>query len=670
MAYKVDKDLQVYQNLVKQPDRFEEGFGAKTIIGAIFLGFLMVPATIYLTLFIGGGLGGAPQWVTLILFAEVIKRSMKSLRQQEIFILFYMTGIVMGAGGSANGLIWLQYYVRSPAAIAYGVAPEIPSWVAPSRDALEAAGRTFFTHGWLTPILLMFGMMIVNRIDNFGLGYALYRLTVDVEKLPFPLAPAGALGITALAETRETTDRWKWRCFSLGGVLGLGFGAINLGLPAVTGAIFGKPVMIFPLPFLDLTPSAERVFAAVPIAITFDLGYVFTGMVLPFWAVVAQLITFIVTLILNPQLQKYGLLPTWRPGMGVVDAGFSNHLDFYLSFGIGLMIAIFVVSLGPILKPLIVGRAKQVKGEEKDLARQPIWTILTHRNRERGDLSIITALVIYVVSTLLYMLVCLWLMPGDPVTGKGKFPFLFFLGFGFIYQPIISYINAKLTGIVGQSVSIPMIREASFILSGYQGAALWFAPIPLNDYGGSASSFKTLELTGTKLGSVIKTEVFILPVIIITTLLFSELIWRLAPVPSEQYPYTQLIWHQQALNTALVHSSTLEGQSPFLEAIKPDIIAWGGGIGLSLFAGLRFIGVPTYLVYGLVRGIGGGGPGVIFELIGAFMARYYFEKRFGIENFKRYIMVILMGYSAGVGLIGMGSVAIALISKSISTLTY
>jgi hypothetical protein len=51
------------------------------------------------------------------------------------------------------------------------------------------------------------GAQIIQRIDHFGLGYALYRITSDVEKLPFPMAPVGALGTMALAESTE--DRKK-----------------------------------------------------------------------------------------------------------------------------------------------------------------------------------------------------------------------------------------------------------------------------------------------------------------------------------------------------------------------------------------------------------------------------------------------------------------------------
>lgn len=675
MAQMIDKELEQYQRLVKVPDKFQDGFGVKTVIGAVFMGFLMVPGTIYLGLFMGGSLGGAAQWVTVILFAEVVKRSMKTLREQEIFVLFYMTGMVLSV---PFPLLWNQYFVQSPAAIGFGVATEIPSWVAPQKAVLDQYGRTFFTVEWMKPLLFMTGMLLIGRIDHFGLGYALYRWTAHVEKLPFPMAPVGALGVSALAETRHNTERWRWRCFSLGGVMGLAWGVIYTGIPAFTGAVMGSPVKIVPIPWLDLTPalSTERSLPAVPLNLLFDFSLILVGMVIPFWAIMGGLAGWIITLIANPMLYRAGVLTTWRPGMGVVDTTFSNHMDFYLSFGIGLMLAIFLVGLVPVFKPLlrIFRPAPTVDPNAAAQLRGFAWFkhILFERNRDRGDLSIFTGLAIYFVSTTAYILICLWMMPGTAENGyRDRFPWLFFMGFGFIYQPVISYINAKLTGLMGQSVGLPLVREASFILSGYKGATIWFAPIPLNDYGGAANGFRTLELTGTRLSSILKTEFLVFPILVLTTILFSEMIWRLAPVPSESYPFTQEVWHLNALNNALTITSTMDGSSPFLEAIKPWVIGWGLFLGLAGFTILNFLNLPILLVYGVVRGMGQTSPGAIIpEIIGALIGRYYFQRKIEPDMFKRYMMILMAGFSAGVGLIGMAAVAFALIAKSTSTLGY
>ncbi len=196
-----DKELQEYRDLLKTPDHFEEGFSWKTVVGSIFIGFLMMPGSMYLQLVIGQGIGPAARWVTIILFAELAKRSYSELKQQEIFLLYYMAGAALAT--PFQGLLWSQYLVQSDAARMLGLTEFIPAWIAPSVDSESLMQRTFFHRDWMIPILLLVGTQIIQRIDQFGLGYALYRITSDVEKLPFPMAPVAALGTMALAESTE-----------------------------------------------------------------------------------------------------------------------------------------------------------------------------------------------------------------------------------------------------------------------------------------------------------------------------------------------------------------------------------------------------------------------------------------------------------------------------------
>ena len=184
-----DKELQEYRDLMKPPAKFEEGFDWKTIVGAVFIGFLMMPGSMYLQLVIGQGIGPAARWVTIILFAEIAKRSYTELKQQEIFLLYYMAGAALASPFS--GLLWNQYLVQSDAAKMLGVAEFIPHWISPPTGSESLLERTFFHRDWLIPILLLVGSQLIQRVDHFGLGYALYRITSDVEKLPFPMAPVG-----------------------------------------------------------------------------------------------------------------------------------------------------------------------------------------------------------------------------------------------------------------------------------------------------------------------------------------------------------------------------------------------------------------------------------------------------------------------------------------------
>ena len=693
MAFVIDKEYAIFQKLVTVPDEFEDGFGLKTIVAALFMGFLMVPASIYLGLFIGGSMGEAAKWVTVILFSEVAKRSMKSLRQQEIYVLFYMTGIVLSSPAS---LLWNQYFVRSPAAIAFGVAPLIPSWVAPQKGVLDQYGRTFLAGPWLKPILFMTGMHLIGRIDQFGLGYALYRWTAHVEKLPFPMAPAHALGITALVETRDNSQRWRWRCFSLGAMLGMGWGAIYTGVPAVTSALLRHPLFIVPLPWPDLDPGVEHPrtqFPAVPFDLVFDFGGIIVGMFLPFWMIMGSLLGVVATIIINPVLYHNGLLTTWHPGMGVVDTKFSNHLDFYLSFSIGISLSVFFTSVLPLLKPVFrllefPARWSSRPGHQKRLARwlMPMapkprrWTLAPHlrarphppqsKSRRHLHSYFPLHLCLFHLDLHRHLHVAHARHRGRGISGPLSLALLhgIWLHLSTLHQLRAcqahrhdGYLRGFAPGARSHVYPFGVQRRRHLVRS-HSHRRLW-----RGRHQFPASS----ELTGTRLGSIIKTDILAFPILIITTVLFSEMIWRMAPIPSEAYPVTQQLWNQRALGESLLYSATLDGSSPFIESIKLNVMACGLGLGVAGYVIMRVLSLPILIFYGLAFGLNAGPGGVVTLTIGALVGKFYFQRKYDPETFKRYIGIVLAGFfGAGKGLIGMGAVALALISKSTSNLGF
>jgi hypothetical protein len=438
-------------------------------------------------------------------------------------------------------------------------------------------------------------------------------------------------------------------------MIGLLFGAIYVLLPVVSGLIFTEPITLIPIPWIELTRHTEEALPAVATGIQLDLGLVFIGMVLPFWAVIGGLIGLIITVILNPILWHHGILQRWHQGMGTVDTVFANNFDFYMSFGIGLGLAIGVVGVWSVARSF--GKNGPDRGTLHDLFHPP---------EGRGDFNFWISIGIYVCSTLSYVLLCVWLVP--------NFPWIFFLGYGFIYPPIISYITARMEGIAGQFVSLPLVREASFIAGakyfGYQGIEIWYAPIPIHNYGEATVGFREIELTGTSLRGIIKAELVVFPVVMISSLLFSQFIWRLAPIPSASYPYAQELWHLQALNTLLMQTSTLEGNSLFFQALKGSYVMSGLGLGLLMYMILSVLGLPVLLIYGVVRGLGQSTPhGIILEVAGALLGRYYFHKRYG-SMWRQYAPVLLAGFSCGMGLTGMFAMGFALILKSLSYMAY
>jgi len=160
--------------------------------------------------------------------------------------------------------------------------------------------------------------------------------------------------------------------------------------------------------------------------------------------------------------------------------------------------------------------------------------------------------------------------------------------------------------------------------------------------------------------------------VIISSIIFSQYFWRLAPIPSAQYPYTNKMFEIAARQQALMQSSTLGegGGQQFYQAIKWRYIFGGTGIGVIAFSALAWFGAPVMFSYGLVRGLGTGiASGMFPQLLGALVGRYYFEKRFGLK-WREYAPVLLAGYSCGLGLVSMFSLGCLLISKAVFQLPY
>jgi len=60
---------------------YVDGFSLRTVLGALFVAVVMMPGSIYLGLVAGQTLGPAAEWVTIILFAEVARRSFTHLKR-------------------------------------------------------------------------------------------------------------------------------------------------------------------------------------------------------------------------------------------------------------------------------------------------------------------------------------------------------------------------------------------------------------------------------------------------------------------------------------------------------------------------------------------------------------------------------------------------------------
>jgi hypothetical protein len=696
MSRAPDAESEQYRSLIQPPKEFRDGFGWTTVIGIFFCGLVMMPGGIYLGLMTGAGIGSAASWVTVILFMEIARRAFRPLSKQNLVVLLHAATIMMAGnllfpGGPFGQLVFRAYLVSSEAVRDAGMLGAFPAWFAPDPSSVAILERSLLHKDWLVPAVVVLFIALVSVIQRYTLGYFFFRLTSDIERLPFPLASVYALGATALSDIEhnegagsdatvaprpaekpaarsEETPRERRRVFSLGAVLGLAYGLLIVGIPAISGLFLERPFYLVPQPFVDSTTLTEGIFPATPTGVTLELGVVILGFVLPFSTVVGTFVAMALTLVINPLLHHYGVLHTWQPGMDTVNTAFSNSIDFWLSFGIGSGLGLSAVSVFNTLREVRL----RMRESKKQRGTTSFKTgLFPTPPTSRGDYSPMLALWLYFVTAAAVVAVCLWFLPRTP----GVIFFLVF--FAFFYSPFVSYVNARLLGISGQGFDIPYVREGAFLLSGAQGISIWLAPMPTENYGWQAQSFRVNELAGVRFWSLLKTELIVIPVLFTLSLLFWAFIWKADAVPSTLFPWAQVNWELHAKNQVLLYSSTFVppgaedglrgiGQSEFMKAIHPSAMLGGFTGAIGAFALTASIGLPIAFYYGLFRGLGQLPHYMALEIIGALLARRFLHQKFGKDRFLRMAPILLAGYLTGVGLAGMGTIALRLIKSAVS----
>ena len=657
-----ERSIDISGDEAGQQIQFEEGFTGKVMIGTLFVCMIMLPGSIYLGLLAGQGLGAAAQWVTIVLFSEIARRSFLPLKRQEIYCLFYMAGALTYtgfgqlpgiSGGPFGAFIATQYIMQSPAMV--NVVHLLPAWIGPQPGSPAYTNRSFLDSAWALPVIVMLAQQVLDRMKWMGLGYLLFRITSDVERLPFPFAPIAASGATALAEASTKEDSWRWQVFSTGTIVGLIFGFFYLAVPIFTGVTLGKPVSILPIPFYDLTPNTERVLPTALTGYNPDLGLVLFGFILPYSIVLGGFLSSIgAQIVANPFLHTAGLFPHWIAGSPTIQTKASIDFDFWMSFGIGTQLAIAGIGLTSVLLMVLKGRGAEKKAERGSLGKLPVG---------RGDFPWQFALGAWLLATLGYVALNHQLVPA--------FPIGIIIFYGLVWTPLNSYVSARLIGLTGQGVTFPFLNQAVVLRSGYHQPDIWFAPLPLNDYGPQAQKFREIELTGTKFTSILKLELFMLPLILMFSFLYWGFLWHTNDIPSSQFPYAQKFWPLSVIQLSIwTQINSGNGATWALHAIKGPIIGIGATFAMALYGATLLFKWPLLFFYGFVGGIGNLPHNTIPTMIGALLGRYYFAKRFGLERWQLYTPVLLAGFACGTGLIGMAAIALALIAKTVNYLPF
>ena len=259
---------------------------------------------------------------------------------------------------------------------------------------------------WFKPIVILLFAVVLQRVNALSLGYVLFRITHDIERLPFPMAAVQAGGATALAESSTKNEGWRWHVFSTGAFIGAVWGGLYVVIPTLSSVFLTETVSILPIPFIDFTVPVKAVLPAAVIGIATDLVHVLFGLVLPFWVVIGVFSSsMLVNVFANPILYAKGILHTWEPGMSAIPTQIANTFDFWLSFSLGGAIVVAIIGFWTAGKVLIAA-ARGIRSEQPVNVAGP--------SPQRGDIKIISSLGIWAASTVCFVVMVYLLVPDFP----------------------------------------------------------------------------------------------------------------------------------------------------------------------------------------------------------------------------------------------------------------
>jgi len=621
--------------------KLKSGYTWRSFIGILYAIAIFGPAQIYLSLVTAGGIGGL-SWFVLILLIELTSLSGSRLTKQEALLisLFANTSVA-----GIVGLVYREWFRLSPITKASGMVETVPWWYSPPLEVGVWDKRTFFHPAWIVPVTIVIVGVIGAGLASFGLGILAKEVFIEVENLPFPLQRLNAAPILTLTEGK-TIDI---NVFSMSAVFGFIYGFIVYTLRFIAETYKLAVIPLVPIPWIDITHLTQDFFPGAQFGIATTLGSYLIAMVLSPRIVIGFIIgSFAVNFFGNWLSVNYGLYLErwWYPGMNIQQIMQRSSMYVWASPIIGIGIA---AGIGPLLaqpallRQLVRALTKPGKVIERRFPETfslKLWLIPFFA------MAIYSAVLIHLFA------------PG--------FPIWILLILNFSLPILMTFINTRMIGTVGVSVSIPHVNEMAILASGHKGTDIWYTL-----WGGTwtdgvegsgwCTNFKLAELTETSMRSIFKMWISTITITLALAFIYMELFWKIAPIPSALYPATEIFWPVTATfqNIWLTRPPNL---------FRVDIILLGFFVTLGLTFATTFAKSPISIVP-IAAGVASPVPTAMAMLIGLMFAQAI-RKWLGSATFEKYRMVIPAGATVGEGVaIALGS-SIGLISSSMWKLPY
>ncbi|ADI32151.1 OPT/YSL family transporter [Staphylothermus hellenicus] len=637
----------------------------RVVLAILYGALVFEPAAIWLNLVAGLNpwqIINSAEYTTLLLFTTIAAIMGARLTRQEAFVMFSNVGTTISESLFGVNLILAWYIAISEYARSFGLYGKIPFWYAPTIPELP---RTLFQAVFIPPLLVAIASALLTKGMDLSLAYVLYKIYAVEEKLPFPGARIWAESSIVLAEKHIWRD--KARVMISVAVFSLLYTFLLYGVWFMFG------VQLLPVPWADLTSSLESIgLNGASLGFSLDLLLISIGMIMPWKVNVSIFIGGIFAYLIGaPMAVKYGLFTLWRPGMNLGDIFQYGLLQLYVGPLIGLS---FAAGLAPMVinwrSVVRVFRPPKIRGREASTVSEPtIWGLPLTR----------FALLIYLLSaTGLSLFVYYLVYIVEPQYATIQFLLIFLaliVGFSTLFQ----LANTRALGEAATGINLPYVKEGALLASGYRGVAAWFTPIYV--YGGASgwtAVYVACDWTNTKKSDYLKAYFIAFPLTYLMGLIYADIFWRIAPIPSSAYPASAVFWRVSALWALLwpawASGALKTGESSVASALLSHFSNWPTRImvpfivGAVIVALVKIFSIPFELI-GFTIGISQPISYTMTMFIGGIIARIL-EKKKGSEWFKEYVAVISAGLGLGEGLMIAISVAVALIMKSLWLLVY
>ncbi|MEM2314687.1 MAG: hypothetical protein QXN40_08005 [Candidatus Bathyarchaeia archaeon] len=613
------------------------GLTWRSFLIMLFIIFIVTPVNIWADISIGAG--GISSLAILIIAAELARFLGAPLTLQEI------ATILVGIGGLnyAYGLSQIEaaYFSQNSLLHIFGIK-YIPYWVAPLPESGFYQSRSLW-HPVVRGIWLRLDNLLLpsmTALAGLSLGILNKILYVDQENLPYPGVQVNASLCMSIAEREES----RFFVFSVSFIVALIYGIFMYIIPQVFN------IRIIPSLWFDLSPSIQAILPGACFGIATNLPALLPGLYLPPVVIFSQLI---------------GSIAIWVFGNWyIVTNGITEFSKIYTPAMPIYYIYIFAYQYVWMMPLIGLGLFTGLSTLRPSAVRKAFSTLMKAAKVEKFGVERLFSIWIVVIPFALIVvssLLTIWFWAPD-------YPFFPWLPAA--YSIIISLAQSLLIGRAagtGVSISIPANMDKLILVAvNYEGTNAWFiSPAVVSpSFGGEVSSnFKLSQLTRTSFSDFLIMFFITSPISIAFSIIFTQMFWSIAPIPSTVYPWSAIEWPRNVMYRA-IWITRPRG------IFRLDWMIYGALVGGGLHTLLYTLHLPAYtIMISLLSGMGTLPPMVMGSIIG-YIIRLILERLLRKETYEKFRYIIVAGISAGTGLAVTVGIGCFLIIRNISLWYY